>query len=62
MAEFIRTSHQHLRPMRPDSEATLALREGVSLREDLIQERTAQIQRLRNHLVRWHPHTLQAWL
>lgn len=60
MAEFIRTSHRHLRPMRPDSEATLALREWVSWREDLIQERTVQIQRLRNHLVRWHPHTLRA--
>ncbi len=60
MAEFLRSSHVHLRPLRADSEATLALREWVSLREDLIQERTVHIQRLRNHLVRWHPHSLGA--
>lgn len=60
MAEFLRTSHMHLRPLKPDSAATLALREWVALREDLIQERTVQIQRLRNHLVRWHPHGLEA--
>ena len=60
LAEFLRTSHVHLRPMKPDSEATLAVREWVALREDLVQERTVQIQRLRNHLVRWHPHLLEA--
>lgn len=60
MAEFLRSSHVHLRPLQPDGDATLALREWVALREDLIQERTVQIQRLRNHLVRWHPHGLEA--
>jgi len=55
LAEFIRTSRQHLRPLRPDSPITTALREWVSLREDLVQERTTQLQRLHNHLVRWHP-------
>jgi hypothetical protein len=60
LAEFLRTSYQHLRPLRPDSPATLALCEWVSLREDLIQERTVQLQRLRDHLVRWHPHALKA--
>lgn len=60
LAEFLRTSYRHLRPIRPDSQATLALREWVALREDLIQERTVQLQRLRNHLVRWNPHILQA--
>lgn len=60
LAEFLRTGHMHLRPLRPDSERTLALREWVCLREDLVQERTAQLQRLRNHLVRWHPQMLLA--
>jgi transposase len=60
MAEFVRTSHMHLRPMKPHSPATLELREWVALREDLVQERTVQVQRLRNHLVRWHPHLLEA--
>lgn len=60
MAEFVRTSHQHLRPLTPDSEATRALCEWVDFREDLVQERTIQIQRLRDHLVRWHPHALRA--
>jgi len=35
MAEFLRTSHIHLRPLRADSDATLALREWVGLRENL---------------------------
>lgn len=60
LAEFLRTSHVHLRPLRPDSDLVRALREWVALREDLIQERTVQLQRLRNHLVRWHPHVLPA--
>ena len=60
MAEFLRTSHPHLRPLRPDSELTLALREWVCLREDIVQERTTQLQRLRSHLVRWHPQILVA--
>ena len=60
MAEFIRTSYQHLRPMNPDSPATLALREWVALREQLVQERTTHLQRLRSHLVCWHPHVLAA--
>lgn len=60
MAEFLRTGHMHLRPLRPDSEITLALREWTALREDLVQERTVQLQRLRNHLVRWHPQMLAA--
>jgi transposase len=60
LAEFLRTSHQHLRPLRPDSERTTTLRAWVRLREDLMQERTVQIQRLRSHLVTWHPHLLRA--
>jgi len=56
MAEFLRTSHQHLRPLSPESEATLALREWVRLREDLSQERRVHLQQLHAHLVRWHPH------
>lgn len=60
VAEFLRSAYRHLRPLRPDSEITLALREWVCLREDLVQERTTQLQRLRNHLVRWHPQILAA--
>ena len=60
LAEFIRTSYQHLRPMRPDSQQTTALRAWVRLREDLVQERTIHIQRLRSHLVMWNPHLLRA--
>ena len=60
LAEFLRSSHQHLRPLRPDSDQTLALMTWVRLREDLIQERTVHIQRLRSHLAMWHPHVLKA--
>jgi len=60
MAEFLRTSYQHLRPMRPESDQTIALREWVRLREDLMQERTVHLQRLRSHLVQWNPHILRA--
>lgn len=60
LAEFLRTSHQHLRPLRPDSEPTTSLRAWVRLREDLMQERTVQLQRLRSHLVMWNPHFLRA--
>lgn len=60
LAEFLRTSHQHLRPIRPESEQTLSLRAWVRLREDLVQERTIQLQRLRSHLVMWNPHLLRA--
>ncbi len=56
MAEFLRTSHAHLRPLNPESEATLALSEWVRLREDLSQERRVHLQQLHAHLVRWHPH------
>ena len=60
LAEFLRTSHQHLRPMRPDSEQTMTLTAWVRIREDLVQERTIHLQRLRSHLVQWNPHFLQA--
>ncbi len=60
LAEFLRTSYRHLRPLKPDSEQTLALQEWVALRERLIQERTVGLQRLRSHLVCWHPQALQA--
>lgn len=59
LAEFLRTSHQHLRPLQRDSEQTLALQSWVRLRESFIQERTVQLQRLRSHLVQWHPHALK---
>jgi transposase len=60
MAEFLRTSHPHLRALKRETDQTLALREWVRLREDLVQERTVQLQRLRSHLVQWNPHLLQA--
>ena len=46
LAEFLRTSHQHLRPLQPDSDRTLELQEWVRLREQLVQERTVHVQRL----------------
>jgi transposase len=61
LAEFVRTSHQHLRPIQPDSEATIALQEWVSLREDLVAQRTVHLQQLRAHLVRWHPHVFKGF-
>ncbi|MFQ5353269.1 MAG: IS110 family transposase [Candidatus Binatia bacterium] len=60
LAEFLRTSYQHLRPMRQESDKTVPLRAWVRLREDLVQERTVQLQRLRSHLVTWNPHFLRA--
>lgn len=60
LAEFLRTSHPHLRPLRPDSEPTMTLIAWVRLREDLVQERTTHLQRLRSHLVQWNPHFLRA--
>jgi transposase len=60
MAEYLRTSYQRLRPLKPDSDETKALQEWVRLREQLVQERTVQLQRLRSHLACWHPHALQA--
>jgi len=60
LAEFVRTSHQHLRPLRPESEHTTSLRAWVRLREDLMQDRTVQLQRLRSHLAMWNPHLLRA--
>jgi len=60
LAEFLRTSHQHLRPLRADSEPTQTLTAWVRLREDLVQERTIHLQRLRSHLVQWNPHLLAA--
>jgi transposase len=60
LAEFLRTSHQHLRPLQPDTPRTVELQEWVGLREQLVQERTVQLQRLRSHLVNWHPQALRA--
>jgi transposase len=58
MAEFIRTGHQHLRAIRPDSPTTIQLREWVALREDLTQARTVHLQQLGAHLARWNPQIL----
>ena len=60
LAEFLRSSHPHLRPLHRDSEQTLTLQSWVRLREDLVQERTVHLQRIRSHLVQWHPHALKA--
>lgn len=59
MAEFLRTSHAQLRVLRPESPATIALQEWVSLREDLTQERNVHLQQLGAHLARWNPHILR---
>ena len=46
--------------MQPDSEQTASLVAWVRLREDLMQERTVHVQRLRSHLATWNPHRLRA--
>jgi len=50
LADALRTDGQHLRPLRPDAPATLALRAAVRARKDLVHHRTALAQQLAAHL------------
>lgn len=50
LADMLRTDRGSLRPIRPDSHATLELRSLVELRADRVHERTALFHRLRCRL------------
>jgi transposase len=56
IAEFVRLNGGRLRPLRPDSPRTQQLRDLLRWRADLVQQRTAQISRLRALLDQWSPH------
>lgn len=55
LADMLRTDRGSLRPIRPDSDATLELRSLVELRADRVHERTALFHRLRCRLDEWCP-------
>jgi len=55
LADMLRTDRGSLRPIRPDSHATLELRSLVELRADRVHERTALFHRLRCRLDEWCP-------
>ena len=55
IAEFVRLNGSRLRPLRPDSPATQELRDLLRWRAELVQQRTAQISRLRALLDQWSP-------
>jgi transposase len=50
LADALRTDGHRLRPLRPDSPETLALRATVRARKDLVGTRVALVQRLSAHL------------
>jgi transposase len=55
LADTLRADRARLRPLVPDSAATLALREAVRARKDLVAQRVAACNRLRDHLRDAHP-------
>lgn len=50
LADALRTDGHRLRPLQPDSGATVALRATVRARKDLVRTRVALVQRLSAHL------------
>lgn len=50
LADALRTDGQRLRPLRPDTPETVALRATVRARKDLVQTRVALVQQLEAHL------------
>ncbi len=50
LADTLRTDRARLRPLVPDSPATLALRAAVRFRKDLVRDRVRACNRLRAHL------------
>ena len=50
LADALRTDGHRLRPLQPDSEATVALRATVRARKDLVGHRVALVQQLEAHL------------
>ena len=55
LADTLRTDRARLRPLQPDSPATLALRATVRARRDLVAHRVAVANQLRAHLQRAFP-------
>jgi transposase len=50
LADVLRTDRARLRPLRPDTPATIALRAAVRARKDLVAHRVAACSQLRAHL------------
>lgn len=50
LADTLRTDRARLRPLQPDTEATVALRRGCRARKDLVSHRVAVANQLRAHL------------
>lgn len=55
LADTLRTDRSRLRPLTPDSSATVLLRAAVRARKDLVQHRIALANQLRAHLRAFHP-------
>ena len=55
LADVLRTDGHRLRPLRPDSPATVTLRATVRARKDLVQTRIRLMQQLRAHLELVYP-------
>src|SRR5204863_3258927 len=55
LADTLRTDRARLRPLTPDSPATIALRATVRARRDLVAHRVAVCNQLRAHLARVFP-------
>jgi transposase len=53
LADMLRTDRGSLRPIRPESDATVELRSLVELRASRVHERTALFHRLRARLEEW---------
>jgi transposase len=58
LADTLRTDRVRLRPLTPDSPATVALRAAVRARRDLVAHRVAVANQLRDHLKRVFPGAL----
>jgi transposase len=58
LADTLRTDRTRLRPLVPDSPATVALRTAVRARKDLVTHRVAVANQLREHLKRVFPGAL----
>ena len=55
LADTLRTDRTRLRPLTPDSNATLALRRACRARKDLVNHRVGLANQLREHLKRVYP-------
>jgi transposase len=55
LADTLRTDRHRLRPLEPDTAATVALRSAVRARKNLVEHRIALGNQLRAHLQSFHP-------